>query len=76
MSYRILQVKHAGVSSIPIHVSSQWTRTFDTISVQITYRFKSSTFPESIRILNDFVIFSTIINDGQEISQASPMAEW
>ena len=62
--------------SIPIHVSSQWTRTLDTVSVQINYRFNSSTFPDSIRIVNDVVIFSTTIPDGQQLSQSLPTAEW
>ncbi|CAF1417816.1 unnamed protein product [Rotaria sordida] len=70
------EVKHAGISNIPIQVSSQWTRTFDTISVNINYRFNSSALPESIRLVNDVVTFYTIITDGQQINQSIPMAEW
>lgn len=70
------QVKHAGVSSIPIEVSSTWSRTSEMISLQISYRFKSSTLPESIRIVNDVVMFSTTISDGNELVRSSPMAEW
>jgi len=70
------EVKHAGVSSIPIEVSSTWSRTSETISLQISYRFKSSTLPESIRIVNDVVMFSTTISDGNELIRSSPMAEW
>jgi hypothetical protein len=76
LSLHQLQVKHAGVSSIPIQVSSQWTRTLDNASVQVSYRFVSSALPESIRIVNDVVIFSTSIPDGHELVQSSPTAEW
>ncbi len=72
----MLKVKHTGISNIPIQVSSQWARTFDTISVHINYRFNSSALPESIRLVNDMVTFYTIITDGQQIKQSSPMAEW
>ncbi|CAM2701135.1 unnamed protein product [Rotaria socialis] len=70
------EVKHTGVLNIPIQVSSQWTRTFDTISVNINYRFNSSALPESIRLVNDIVTFYTVITDGQQINQSVPMAEW
>ncbi|CAM4756578.1 unnamed protein product [Rotaria magnacalcarata] len=70
------EVKHTGVLNIPIQVSSQWTRTFDTISVNINYRFNSSALPESIRLVNDIVTFYTVIADGQQINQSIPMAEW
>ncbi|CAF0827499.1 unnamed protein product [Rotaria sp. Silwood1] len=70
------EVKHTGISNIPIQVSSQWTRTFDTISININYRFNSSALPESIRLVNDVVTFYTTITDGQQINQSIPMAEW
>jgi hypothetical protein len=70
------KVKHSGVSHIPIQVSSQWTRTFDTISVNIHYRFNSSALPESVRLVNDIVTFYTIITDGQQINQSLPTGEW
>jgi hypothetical protein len=69
-------VKHTGTSNIPIQVSSQWTRTFDTISVNVNYRFNSSALPDSIRLVNDMVTFYTNILDGQQLNQSSPMAEW
>ncbi len=75
-SFCFVKVKHSGVSNIPIQISSQWTRTFDTISVNINYRFNSLALPESIRLVNDMVTFYTIITDGQQIKQSSPMAEW
>ncbi|CAF4410949.1 unnamed protein product, partial [Adineta steineri] len=70
------EVKNSDLSHIPIEISSQWTRTFDTISVKINYRFNSSLLPESVRINNDTVIFYTIISDGQQIKESSPNAEW
>ncbi|CAF0759132.1 unnamed protein product [Adineta steineri] len=70
------EVKNSDLSHIPIEISSQWTRTFDTISVKINYRFNSSLLPESVRINNDTVIFYTIIADGQQIKESSPNAEW
>ncbi|CAF0761296.1 unnamed protein product [Rotaria sp. Silwood1] len=70
------EVEHSDVSNIPIQMSSQWTRTFDTISVNIKYSFNSSAFPNSIRINNDAVIFYTIITDGQEIKESLPTAAW
>lgn len=63
-------------SNIPIEISSQWTRTIDTISVSIKYHFNSSIIPESIRFNNNVVIIYTIITDGQQIKQSSPNAEW
>jgi len=69
-------VKHTGTSNIPIQVSSQCTRTFDTISVNVNYRFNSSALPDSIRLVNDMVTFYTNILDGQQLNQSSPMAEW
>ncbi|CAF2779910.1 unnamed protein product [Rotaria sp. Silwood2] len=70
------EVKHTGISNIPIQVTSQWTRTFDTISVNINYRFNSSALPESVRLVNDTVTFYTVVTDGQQINQSIPMAEW
>ncbi|CAF2529025.1 unnamed protein product [Rotaria sp. Silwood2] len=70
------EVTHSDVSNIPIQISSQWTRTFNTISVNIKYSFNSSALPNSIRINNDTVIFYTIVTDGQEIKESSPTAEW
>ena len=75
-SFLLLQVKHAGAPSIPVEVSSHWSRTAETISVQISYRFKSSTLPETIRIVNDVLMFSTAIADGHELLRSSPTAEW
>jgi hypothetical protein len=71
-----LQLKQFNVLNIPIEISSQWTRTFDTISVNIKYRFNCSSLPDSIRFTNNSVIFYTIITDGQQIKESSPMAEW
>lgn len=70
------QVKHSGISNIPIQVSSQCTRTLDTISIHINYRFNSSALPELSRLANDMVTFHTNLLDGQQIQQSSPMAEW
>ncbi|CAF1572901.1 unnamed protein product, partial [Adineta ricciae] len=70
------EVKHSGISNIPIQVTSQWTRTFDTITVNINYRFNSSALPESIRLVNDMVTFYTNIPDGQQATQSSPSCEW
>ncbi|UJR35432.1 hypothetical protein I4U23_028189 [Adineta vaga] len=70
------EVKNLDLSNIPIEISSQWTRTFDTISVTINYRFNSSLLPESVRINNDTVIFYTIITDGEQIKESLPSAEW
>jgi len=70
------KVKQLDFSTIPIEITSQWTRTFDTISVKINYRFNSSHLPESIRLNNDAVIFYTIITDGKQIKESSPIAEW
>ncbi|CAF0832417.1 unnamed protein product [Rotaria sordida] len=70
------EIKHTDVSNIPIQMSSKWTRTFDTISVNINYSFNSSALPNSIRLNNDTVICYTIITDGQEIKESSPTAEW
>ena len=75
-SFLSSKVKHTGVSNIPIQVSSQWTRTFDTISININYQFNSSALPESIRLVNDIVTFYSIITDGQQINQSTPTAEW
>jgi hypothetical protein len=72
----VRKVKHTGTTNIPIQVSSQWTRTFDTISVNVNYRFNSSALPDSIRLVNDMVTFYTNILDGQQLNQSSPMAEW
>jgi hypothetical protein len=70
------QLKQPDVSNIPIDLSSQWTRTFDTISVNIKYHFNSSSLPDSVQFNNDTVIFYTIITDGQQIKESSPTAEW
>lgn len=70
------QVKHTGISNIPIQVSSQCTRTLDTISIHINYRFHSSALPELSRLANDMVTFHTNLLDGQQIQQSSPTAEW
>ncbi|CAF3508837.1 unnamed protein product [Adineta steineri] len=70
------EVKHSGIPNIPIQVSSHWTRTFDTITININYRFNSSALPESVRLVNDIVMFYTIITDGQQINQSSPTCEW
>ncbi|UJR10471.1 hypothetical protein I4U23_014675 [Adineta vaga] len=70
------EVKHSGISNIPFEVSSQWTRTIDTISVNINYRFNSSALPDSIRLVNDTVTFYTNISDGQQITHSTPSCEW
>ncbi|CAM4740239.1 unnamed protein product [Rotaria magnacalcarata] len=70
------EVKNSGESNVPIQISSKWTRTLDTISVNINYSFNSSALPDSMRLHNDCVIFSTIITDGQEIKESLPTAEW
>jgi len=70
------QLKQSNVSIIPIEISSQWTRTFDTISVNIKYHFNSSSLPDSVRFNNNTVIFYTVITDGQQIKESSPIAEW
>lgn len=74
--FLFVQVKHSGVTSIPVVVSSNWTRNLDRITVQVNYRFNSSTFPGSIRMVDDVVVFSSSIADGQEIEQSTPSAEW
>ncbi|CAF0993574.1 unnamed protein product [Adineta ricciae] len=70
------EVNHADQANIPIEITSQWSRTFDTISVNISYRFNSSFFPDSIRFNNETVIFYTIIADGEQIKESLPAAEW
>ncbi|CAF0781256.1 unnamed protein product [Didymodactylos carnosus] len=70
------EVKHTGPSSVPIQVSSQWTTTSDTIIVNVVYRFNSSAFPDNIRLINDFVIFHTFVNNANQLTDSLPMAEW
>ncbi|CAF3423180.1 unnamed protein product [Rotaria socialis] len=70
------EVKNSEESNVPIQISSNWTRTLDTISVNINYSFNSSALPDSMRLHNDCVIFYTIITDGQEIKESLPTAEW
>jgi hypothetical protein len=71
-----IKLKQPGASNIPIQISSQWTRAIDTISVNIKYHFNSSILPETIRFNNNTVTFYTIITDGQQIKESSPIAEW
>jgi len=70
------ELKQSNLSNIPIEISSQWTRTFDTISVNIKYHFNSSILPDSIRFNHNSVIFYTIITDGQQIKESSPTGDW
>jgi hypothetical protein len=70
------ELKQSNLSNIPIEISSQWTRTFDTISVNIKYHFNSSILPESIRFNNNSVIFYTIITDAEQIKESIPTGEW
>ncbi len=44
--------------------------------MNIKYHFNSSSLPDSVQFNNDTVIFYTIITDGQQIKESSPIAEW
>lgn len=71
-----MQVKFPDPSSIPIQLSAQWTRTLDSVSVGIHYRFHSSAFADPIRLNNNVVIIYAIINDGEKLQESSPLAGW
>ena len=68
--------KQPDISNIPIHISSQWARSLDTISLNINYQFNTSALPESIRIDKESIIIYTIITDGQKVKESLPTAEW